>query len=418
MLAYPLARPLARAQAAAPVAGLAEGWQADFCRSALPGGMALSRAGSAGYWDAAGVWQTAGSNLARFDHDPASHAPQGLLIEEARTNRIVTSTGSGALTLSGGTATLTEGYGTAPDGTSSSLYVKATGSFPFVFADYWGAADNQTWCLSVFVKKGGNNQFPVLTAWFLGGDTGVKCNRYLNPATGEHGDAGGGDPAVASGLVDCGDWWRYWVVLTNNASGNTGIRWVFVPDSGGEPVEIWGYQAEQGGFPTSYIATGGSAVTRAADVLAMGDLRAIGHLPGAGSLMVEWQVPHRLNGDRDSRLLTLSDGSADNALALAVNAAGEAAGDIVTGGAGQLAAAGTAIAAGTVYRTALGFAAAGAGLVHAGTAAGDSAVALPPVGQLRLGDNAAGTLTLNGHLRRLAYWPWRLADSQLMSLTA
>jgi hypothetical protein len=48
-------------------------------------------AGPATYFDAAGVLQTAGTNVPRFDFDPVTHAPRGLLIEEPRTNLLLNS---------------------------------------------------------------------------------------------------------------------------------------------------------------------------------------------------------------------------------------------------------------------------------------------------------------------------------------
>lgn len=48
-------------------------------------------AGPATYFDSAGALQTAGTNVARFDYDPATLAPRGLLIEEARTNLLLNS---------------------------------------------------------------------------------------------------------------------------------------------------------------------------------------------------------------------------------------------------------------------------------------------------------------------------------------
>jgi len=44
--------------------------------------VSFTRAGSASYVDAAGVTQSAGPNVPRFDHDPSTHAPLGLLMDD------------------------------------------------------------------------------------------------------------------------------------------------------------------------------------------------------------------------------------------------------------------------------------------------------------------------------------------------
>src|SRR6187551_3404122 len=51
----------------------------------------FTRASTATYFDSAGVMQTAATNAPRWDYDPATLALRGLLIEEARTNVIVSS---------------------------------------------------------------------------------------------------------------------------------------------------------------------------------------------------------------------------------------------------------------------------------------------------------------------------------------
>ena len=63
----------------------------DFTTGALPDGVSFTRAGSATYFDAAGVLQTALADVPRFDHNPVSGALRGLLIEESRTNQLLSS---------------------------------------------------------------------------------------------------------------------------------------------------------------------------------------------------------------------------------------------------------------------------------------------------------------------------------------
>ena len=51
-------------------------------------GGTFSRASIGTYFDSSGVLQTTPSGTPRFDHDPVTHAPKGILIEETRTNLI------------------------------------------------------------------------------------------------------------------------------------------------------------------------------------------------------------------------------------------------------------------------------------------------------------------------------------------
>jgi hypothetical protein len=61
----------------------------------LPPGVAFTRATTGTYFDATGTMQTAAINAPRWDYDPVSHALNGVLIEEARTNVLLNSAALG-----------------------------------------------------------------------------------------------------------------------------------------------------------------------------------------------------------------------------------------------------------------------------------------------------------------------------------
>jgi hypothetical protein len=58
-------------------------------------GGTFSRASTATYFDSTGTLQTAAANTPRFDYDPSTLAPKGILIEESKTNSIPNSTMQG-----------------------------------------------------------------------------------------------------------------------------------------------------------------------------------------------------------------------------------------------------------------------------------------------------------------------------------
>jgi hypothetical protein len=64
----------------------------DFIHSpAIPAGWSFNRSSPATYFDANCVMQTAGNDVARFDHDPASAAALGLRLESGRANYLIRS---------------------------------------------------------------------------------------------------------------------------------------------------------------------------------------------------------------------------------------------------------------------------------------------------------------------------------------
>lgn len=106
----------------------------DFRTGVLPTGVTLTRASSGTYFDATGVLQTAGTNVARFDHNPVTHAALGLLLEGFPVTNLLLN--SATLATQGATVTaqayVLSFYGTgtaALSGTCAGSLV-GTGAFP------------------------------------------------------------------------------------------------------------------------------------------------------------------------------------------------------------------------------------------------------------------------------------------------
>jgi len=92
-----------------------------------------TRAGNATFFDANGTIQTAGADVARFDHNPATGESLGLLIEEARTNLLLNSEtlSTQDVTVTAAAHTLSfYGTGTVTLSGTHSATVVGTGAFP------------------------------------------------------------------------------------------------------------------------------------------------------------------------------------------------------------------------------------------------------------------------------------------------
>jgi len=92
-----------------------------------------TRAGNATFFDANGTIQTAGADVARFDHNPATGESLGLLIEEARTNLLLNSEtlATQSVTVTAAAHTLSfYGTGTVTLSGTHSATVEGTGAFP------------------------------------------------------------------------------------------------------------------------------------------------------------------------------------------------------------------------------------------------------------------------------------------------
>ena len=198
------------------------------------------------------------SGAPRFDHDPVTGESLGLLIEESRTNLLTYSERFDQWNPTN--IAVATNATTAPDGASTAAKLSSTTGTWASFCQQ-NFAGSGTRVLSVFAKA-------AESSWIAAGGIGSGGElAWFNLSTGL---PGAKDPNVLSSSMEAfpDGWYRCSLVCDFQSYGGV------VPVSGdnsiniapvGDGIFIWGAQLEAGSFPTSYIPTTSSTVTRAAD---------------------------------------------------------------------------------------------------------------------------------------------------------
>ncbi len=348
------------------------------------------------------VLQTAAANVARFDHNPITGESLGLLIEEQRTNLLTNSEFQGGI-VGSGSSVLSEMFG--PSGS----YVKAM-AFPAGNMDVYryrpGAAENTQYTLSVFVKMDDGlspNFGAAAGSSSLNDFTLVIGGVLVNPTTYSVVHVGNGTYRV-SGTATSGT-----TVLQN-----TGIS--RYASNSGRGFKSTGWQLEAGAFPTSYIKTEASQVTRAADAASMtGANFSSWYRQDEGTLYaeIETQAPLATSG-----IFSVNDGTSANQIGLRFqstsirllvnsNATAQAAISI-----------GATPVAGTFYRVSSSYKLDSFAISQSGAnPVSDNSGVLPVVSRALIGSLDASVYPLTGHIKKIAYYPKALPNN-LQALTA
>lgn len=259
--------------------GVSPTWYADFVASkykyrsnslnfaawlASLGGT-YSRASTASYFNSSGVIAQASSGALRFDYDPVTLVPKGILLEGARTNLATYSGDMSNGVWSAVNLTKTAAAAVAPDGTTSYTKLEVTTTAATYSVRGFSGITNQAYTWSVFAKKGSAATDGNVFAMYDVGTATTIAQASINYDTGEL--------TVVSGTwsaqkIRTGE---YRIRVTATASGlgdlNVYFGWAGASDTVGKYNYVWGGQLEAGSFASSYIpATSGSA-TRAADSL-------------------------------------------------------------------------------------------------------------------------------------------------------
>jgi hypothetical protein len=392
----------------------------------------FTRASTATYFNASGTLTTAATDTPRFDYDPVTLAAQGLLIEESRTNSIRNNTMVGAAAGTPGTlptnwvvtgaglGTLTQtvvGTGTANGINYVDIKIAGTTSTTGVVyacepsTGGISASSGQTWTGSTYT---------ALVAGSLTNITAINAVRLTGRTSGgaasaDSGTSGDNKASLTSTLQ------RFTSTVTLADATTANLQpGVSVSFSSGVAIDITlriGLpQLELGAFATSVIPTVNAfalGVTREKDVASVNTLSPW-YNATAGTLYAEWVA--RLGVDQQAfGLVNVGDGvrvrkrSTDQYglvvrdptnRDLALNAS-------------------PAITEGQIIKVAGAYAINDLALSGGGQspATGSTYSVVTATSAFIGGNVSAGATYVNGHIRRITYYPRRLSNADLQTIT-
>jgi hypothetical protein len=201
---------------------------------------------------------------------------------------------------------------------------------------------------------------------------------------------------------------------------NNRVSLTFTPTAGVLVLTVSGSvtnaQLEAGAFATSYIPTTTATVTRAADVASItGSAFSSWYRQDEGTVFAGFG---QYSLAAVAGIASIDDSTTSNRIQLRVNTLGAAASIVSSGGSIQAnySTSNTSQAL-QPHSAATSYKANDFSLcLNGGAISTDSAGSIPTVNQLVIGNNV-GANPLNGTIRRLTYWPVRLANPTLQAIT-
>lgn len=395
----------------------------DFLSGTLDPRITFTRASSGTFFGSNGLLQTASNDVPRFDYDPVTLAARGLLIEEQRTNLLTWSENFGDAAWGKTNVSVTTNTAVAPDGTSTAdkLIESAVSGVHRLFVNV-ALANNTTYTAYVYAKAAERR--------YLGFKSGIagQPEPVFDLQTGTVASGVGFIESVGNGWYRCGHtvtsgtstpYLAYWTILT----GTTFAGETYTGD-GTSGILLWGAQLEAGAFPTSYIPTTTTALTRSMDVASMtGTNFSSWFNASEGTILSEALISGYTVPAANFPLITsLNDGTANNFVEVGYLTSSLSSLVVRTENVEQVGMYPSVGAVQTrkivgVYRINDFAVSANGGVTQT-----DVSGTVPTVDRLRFGERIATSGTsincLNGHIRRIVYWPVRISNTQLRRITA
>jgi len=357
-------------------------------------------------------------DVPRIDYSSGTGA---LLLEPQRTNLVTSSEQFDNGAWGKNRCVATANTTTSPDGYINADTLTSNNSLES-YAEIAATPTASQVAYSFFAKKN-NANFVHSLAWDRVANGARQWFDIQNGTVGSSTTFGTGYSVASASIVDYGNGWFRCITIYNVTSGVTNGFRVSLSTANadtnspiGTAQYFWGAQLEAGSYPTSYIPTTSSSVTRLADACyRTGISEYIGQTEG--TIFVEINAIDVT----DSRV-TISDGTSSNRLILRIHFNGKIQWEGVQGGTDEWnieSSIGT-IVSGSTYKIAAAYGTNNVALYANGTQIGvdNSAVVTSALSILRFANAAGGTLYhWNQYTKQAVLFKTRLSNTELAALT-
>jgi hypothetical protein len=359
--------------------------------------------------------QSAASGVARFEHNPVTGESLGLEIEEQRTNLLTYSEDWSNATWTKTASTITANTIVAPDGTLTGDSLNGDGTSAVHNVTQFEVS-SQIKTASIYAKKGSLNFLQIYFGGYLG-----SANFDLNAGT----------VSVANGatgtITPVGNGW-YRCTCTANATSATTTHFSLISSASSSRFEswttsgnifLWGAMLEAGSFATSYIPTVASQVTRSADNANMtGTNFSSWFNENEGTLYSEAVTPPA----GGNGVASLGEATGSYRLTMQINVSRQPVFRYITYSGSAISTSSTALTANASNKTAYAYAPSSqVGYVNGSNPFSVTSLATTNGGFNRLeigfGTGSSATPIANTTLKKIAYYPKRLQNSELQALT-
>ena len=353
----------------------------------------------------AGVTASSVADVPRLDYSGGATCPS-LLLEPQRTNLIDNAEYLNGWSLQSGVV-VSNNETTSPEGVQNAGIATAAFSNSRIQRNLGTLGSN--YIFSAFVKSDGVGTRMELRSNVTGDNlildvaASGEVTHFSDTAVGNNYDI----ESYGNG------WYRVWFEgTTDGASSN---YYQIYPDvqSGNRSVYVWGIQMEAGSYPTSYIPSYGTTVTRLADSCSKTGISSlIGQTEG--TIFVEF-----ISGadDATNHILSLSDGTTSNRVSLVKNTSDDLRAFVASGGASQASILWPNYAPNTNIKAAISYKANEIQFYANGESAGTDTSALVPASLTQVEFETSGS-PFAYPIKQLLVFPTALTATQMAELTA
>ena len=332
-------------------------------------------------------------DMPRLDYSGGATCPS-LLLEPQRTNMFTQSEYFDSWVLGGITQpTLTANYSQSPEGLQNAYRVQlpniATDSLMAQIVSHTSGTDMT---ISAWVKSasGSNEVFKLY------GDYGTPTGR-------------------SSQFTATSEWQRFTFTFTPTATGSRGTGLLSINNTASDLL-VYGMQIEAASYPTSYIPTYGSSVTRSKDFVSLTSASDLMDVNGTTFLL---EVQGISNGG-DSRRFSISDGTYNNRAVIELDETADTIKVFLVGN-GSVGASLTITGIDQTNNNKIAVAFDSSGVIvyiNGEYKTQDTSITLPTaLSEIKFRDGGGSNLEMEGYVKQAIVFSSRLTDTELASLT-